>query len=177
MDVLSGILRSVHLGGGVYFRCEFDRDHPHPLVAALPSLIHIRGTDSHDFAWLQTAIHFMIKETRTAKPGAEAVVNRLAEVLFVQMVRAHIAQIAGTGPGAYRRDPSRLLVKSDPRKSSGQDAVHAPYRFGPIPGCNENIAAPTYQSVQGQRAAHVGRKVSVVALVYCRTGGNKDGAK
>ncbi len=189
MDVLSDILRSVHLGGGVYFRCEFsapwgmdikptpvaefhiivrgncwlrmpgrstpiplqggdlvafphgdahtlvdapegvalpaeeilqgqnldhygpvtyggrglpatvlcgyfqfDHDHPHPLVAALPPLIHIRSADSYDFAWLQTALNFMIHETRTAKPGAEAVVNRLAEVLFVQMVRAYIAQ-------------------------------------------------------------------------------------
>lgn len=189
MDVLSDILRSVHLGGGVYFRCEFsapwgmdikptevaefhivvrgncwlrmpdrsapialhggdlvafprghahslvdapdgatrpaeeiiegqnlddygpvthggsglpasvlcgyfklDREHPHPLVAALPSLIHIRGTDSHEFAWLQTAMNFMIHETREARPGTEAVVNRLAEVLFVQMVRAYIAQ-------------------------------------------------------------------------------------
>lgn len=195
MDVLSDILRSVHLGGGVYFRCEFsspwgmeikptavaefhiivrgscwlrmpglsapiplhggdlvafphgdphglvdspegaarpaeeivqgqsldhygpvtyggnglpatvlcgyfelDRDRPHPLVAALPSLIHIRGTDSDDFAWLQTTIQFMIQETRTARPGADAVVNRLAEVLLVQMVRAYIAQ-AGTPPG------------------------------------------------------------------------------
>ena len=83
----SGLPATVLCG---YF--QFDRDHPHPLVAALPSLIHIRGTDSHDFAWLQTAINFMIHETRTAKPGSEAVVNRLAEVLFVQMVRAYIAQ-------------------------------------------------------------------------------------
>lgn len=84
-------------GGGLpasilcgYFR--FDRDSPHPLVAALPSLIHIRGTDSHDFAWLQTALNFMIHETRAARPGAEAVVDRLAEVLFIQMVRAYIEQ-------------------------------------------------------------------------------------
>lgn len=47
----------VTYGGGLpatvlcaYF--QFDRDHAHPLVAALPSLIHIRGTDSHEFAWL-----------------------------------------------------------------------------------------------------------------------------
>ncbi len=73
-----------------YFR--FDRDNLHPLGAALPPLIHIRGTDSHDFAWLQTAINFMIHETKTARPGAEAVVSRLAEVLFVQMMRAHILQ-------------------------------------------------------------------------------------
>ncbi len=71
---------------------QFDRDHPHPLVAALPALIHIRGTDSHDFAWLQTALNFMIHETRAARPGAEAVVNRLVEVLFVQLVRAYIEQ-------------------------------------------------------------------------------------
>ncbi|MBI2296107.1 MAG: helix-turn-helix transcriptional regulator, partial [Betaproteobacteria bacterium] len=55
-------------------------------------LIHIRGTDSYDFAWLQTALNFMIHETKAARPGAEAVVNRLAEVLFIQMVRAYLEQ-------------------------------------------------------------------------------------
>lgn len=71
---------------------QFDRDRPHPLVAALPPLIHIRGTEGYNFAWLQTALNFMIHETKAARPGAEAVVNRLAEVLFVQMVRAYIEQ-------------------------------------------------------------------------------------
>ena len=71
---------------------EFDRDSLHPLVAALPPFIHLRGTDSAEFVWLQTALNFMIHETRAAKPGAEAVVNRLAGVLFVQMVRAYIEQ-------------------------------------------------------------------------------------
>jgi AraC-like DNA-binding protein len=71
---------------------EFDRNNPHPLVRALPPLIHIRGADGMDFAWLQTAINFMIHETKNAKPGSEAVVSRLAEVLFVQMMRAHITQ-------------------------------------------------------------------------------------
>ena len=87
----------IHGGGGLpvsilcgYF--EFDRDSLHPLVAALPPLIHLRGTDSSEFAWLQTALNFMIHETRTARPGAEAVVNRLAGVLFVQMVRAYLEQ-------------------------------------------------------------------------------------
>jgi AraC-like DNA-binding protein len=90
-------------GGGLpaavlcgYFK--FDREHPHPLIAALPSLIHIRGTDSYDFAWLQTALNFMVHETQTARPGAEAVVNRLTEVLFVQMMRAYTEQTE-TPPG------------------------------------------------------------------------------
>jgi AraC-like DNA-binding protein len=86
-----------HGGGGLpasilcgYF--EFDRDSLHPLVAALPPFIHLRGTDSSEFAWLQTALNFMIHETKAARPGAEAVVNRLAGVLFVQMVRTYIEQ-------------------------------------------------------------------------------------
>ena len=86
-----------HGGGGSpasilcgYF--EFDRNSLHPLVAALPPFIHLRGTGISEFAWLQTALNFMIHETLAAKPGAEAVVGRLAAVLFVQMVRAYIEQ-------------------------------------------------------------------------------------
>lgn len=73
-----------------YFR--YDRENRHPLLAALPPLIHIRQADSYEFTWLQTALNFMIHETRTARPGAEVVVDRLVEVLFIQMVRAYIEQ-------------------------------------------------------------------------------------
>jgi AraC-like DNA-binding protein len=86
-----------HGGGGVpmsmlcgYF--EFDRNSAHPLVAALPPFIHLRGTGLSEFSWLQTALNFMIHETMAAKPGSEAVVGRLAGVLFVQMVRAYLEQ-------------------------------------------------------------------------------------
>lgn len=86
-----------HGGGGApasilcgYF--EFDRNSQHPLVASLPPFILLRGTGISEFAWLQTALNFMIHETLAAKPGAEAVVSRLAGVLFVQMVRAYIEQ-------------------------------------------------------------------------------------
>ena len=86
-----------HGGGGLpatilcgYF--EFDRDALHPLVAALPPFIHLRGTETSAIAWLQTSLRFMIHETLAAKPGADAVVKRLAGVLFVQMVRAYIEQ-------------------------------------------------------------------------------------
>lgn len=85
----------VHGGGGLpadmlcgYF--DFDRAPHHPLIEALPPLIHIRGTDAHDFVWLQAATNFIAHETRKAHPGAEAVVNRLVEVLFIQVLRAYI---------------------------------------------------------------------------------------
>ncbi len=79
---------------------ELDRDRPHPIVAGLPALVHIRNTDREDLAWLQTALNFMIHETRAAKPGAELVVNRLVEVLFIQVIRAYLQQ-AEAPPGIW----------------------------------------------------------------------------
>lgn len=77
---------------------EFDRAARHPLLAALPPLIHIRGADAGDFAWLQAAVGFIAHETRESRPGADAVVNRLVEVLFIQVLRAYIEQ-AEVPPG------------------------------------------------------------------------------
>jgi AraC-like DNA-binding protein len=108
-------------GGGLpasilcgYF--EFDRDALHPLVDALPPFIHLRGTDTSEVAWLQTALNFMIHETKAARPGAEAVVNRLAGVLFVQMVRAYIEQ--------SKSPPAMLAAIADKRVGAALELMH-----------------------------------------------------
>lgn len=77
---------------------EFDRSVRSPLLDALPALIHIHGADAAEISWLQTTINFICYETRAVRPGMEAVVNRLVEVLFAQIMRAYIAQTA-TPPG------------------------------------------------------------------------------
>jgi AraC-like DNA-binding protein len=97
-----------------YFR--FDRDPPHPLLDALPELIHIQGADSHDLAWLQSSLNFMIQETRTAKPGAEAVVDRLAAVLFIQVLRAYIER--SDSP------PGMLAAFADRRIGAALELMH-----------------------------------------------------
>lgn len=71
---------------------ELDRESPHPLIATLPGFMHLRGIDCAEFVWLQSVLNFMTYETEGARPGAETIVNRLAGVLFVQLVRAYAAQ-------------------------------------------------------------------------------------
>lgn len=71
---------------------EFDRDEKSPLLQALPAFIHIKGTDATEFSWLQTTINFISHEIRNTQLGTAAVVNRLVEVLFTQIIRAYIAQ-------------------------------------------------------------------------------------
>ena len=142
-----------HGGGGLpasilcgYF--EFDRDSLHPLVAALPSFIHLRGTGISEFAWLQTALNFMIHETMAAKPGAEAVVSRLAGVLFVQMVRAYIEQshsppamlaaIADKQIGAalalMHKDPAQAWTLDTLARSAGMSRSALAARFHQLVG-------------------------------------------
>lgn len=68
---------------------EFDRSNMHPLLSALPSVIHLRSGELPHAAWLQTTMQFMQQETLAARPGAVAVVNRLVGVLFIHMVRRY----------------------------------------------------------------------------------------
>ena len=75
---------------------SFDRSACHPLVSALPSLVHLSGGDLPQAAWLQTTLQFMQHETQIGRPGAEAVVNRLVGVLFIYMMRRHYELHAGT---------------------------------------------------------------------------------
>lgn len=77
---------------------EFERKAGSPLMDALPPFIHLQGTDATEFSWLQTTINFISHEIRNARPGTAAVVNRLVEVLFTQIMRAYIEQ-AETPPG------------------------------------------------------------------------------
>ena len=84
-------------GGGLptqllcgYF--TFDRSNLHPLLSALPAVIHLRAGELPQASWLQTTLQFMQHETQSGRPGAEAVVNRLVGVLFIQMVRRHFEQ-------------------------------------------------------------------------------------
>ncbi|MGQ0526174.1 MAG: helix-turn-helix domain-containing protein [Betaproteobacteria bacterium] len=142
-----------HGGGGSpasilcgYF--EFDRNSLHPLVAALPPFIHFRGTGISEFAWLHTALNFMIHETLAAKPGAEAVVGRLAAVLFVQMVRAYIEQeesppailaaIADKQIGAalalMHKDPARGWTLETLARSAGMSRSALALRFHQLVG-------------------------------------------
>ena len=71
---------------------EFDRDLDHPLMQDLPSFIHSRGVERQQLNWLEGVTSLIIAETETAYPGAATVVDRLAEVLFIQLLRAYMLE-------------------------------------------------------------------------------------
>jgi AraC-like DNA-binding protein len=88
----------------------FHFEHPgdHPLLQCLPKIIHIpgeRGRMAHGFADI---VSFIARESASPQQGAEVMLRRLTEMLFIQVVRVWIDQQAEASGGwlAALHDPS-----------------------------------------------------------------------
>ncbi len=77
-----------------------------PLLAALPRLIHVRASESDDGVLGQFA-RLALAESSARRSGSECVLARLSELMFVELVRRHVATLPEehTGWLAGLRDP------------------------------------------------------------------------
>jgi AraC-like DNA-binding protein len=69
---------------------SFDRASLKPITQLLPSFILIRADQARTFA-LHNTMQALASEMADQVPGSEIVATRLAEVLFIQVLRAYIA--------------------------------------------------------------------------------------
>lgn len=75
------------------FVCGFlgcDRRPFNPLLAALPRRIHIRGVSN---AWHGSLPRQVTEESRLGRPGADCVLTRLAELMFIEVLRRYLAEL------------------------------------------------------------------------------------
>lgn len=59
----------------------------HPLLANLPKLIHIQSRSNGSAFWMHSTLRQIEMETRVMHPGAQTLIARLSDVLFMQVVR------------------------------------------------------------------------------------------
>jgi len=72
------------------FLCGFlgcDRRPFNPLLAALPRRMHMRGMSN---AWLGNFVRQVTEESRLGRSGAEGVLTRLAELMFIEVLRRYL---------------------------------------------------------------------------------------
>jgi AraC-like DNA-binding protein len=86
LELGSGGARAVLVCGSIVL----DDGAHHPLLPVLPKVIALRARDGHAAAWLAPTLSFLAAEAGTELPGARTVVSRLADILFIQVVRAHL---------------------------------------------------------------------------------------
>jgi AraC-like DNA-binding protein len=84
-----------HGGGGegsilICGAVRFDHPTARNLVGILPAAIHLETAGSGELDWMQSTLRLMAAEAKALRPGGEAVITRLADVLVVQAIRAWI---------------------------------------------------------------------------------------
>jgi AraC-like DNA-binding protein len=75
-------------------------DHPaaHRIVPLLPGVIHVEPTSGAHAEWMQSTLRLVAAEAAGVRPGGEAVLTRLSDVLVIQTLRSWI----DTDPAARR---------------------------------------------------------------------------
>jgi AraC-like DNA-binding protein len=117
-----------HGGGGapttlICGAVRFDHPAAGSLVASLPEIIHVGGGGAADSEWLQSALRLMAVEARELRPGGEAVITRLGDILVIQAIRSWIATdpAARTGWLGALQDPqigrAIAMIHRDPARA------------------------------------------------------------
>lgn len=72
---------------------EFEEGSVHPVLHALPDVIHIPNTQTMNASWLDSVMRFVSAEVSAGRAGSDAIVHRLTEILFIQVVRAFVDEV------------------------------------------------------------------------------------
>ena len=85
----------------------FDADGPHPFLESLPELIHLPAESLSSGGPLDATVRLLCWEVEARDPGAQAVVDRLVDVLLIYVLREWLGRQEEGCPGWFGglRDP------------------------------------------------------------------------
>ena len=70
-----------------------------PLLAALPRVVHVPGRVLGPDAWVTTFLRAAVAESNLKRPGGEAVLERMSEMLFVEVLRRYVDSLPAEQTG------------------------------------------------------------------------------
>lgn len=96
---------------------RFEDRHNNPLLSVLPRVVLVQGEHGRAVRWLETTLQFIACEAASDRPGAATVMNRLADILFIQLVRAYLA-------GSSESERGWLRALSEPQVGTALGLIH-----------------------------------------------------
>lgn len=115
----------ISLGGGGLrtsmvagcFTYEFNANHP--FIAALPPVMHLTADDIESEPWLNSTFQFLVHEASQPRQGSGLVIARLTDLLFMQIMRAHMQRIKDCP-----RSQGWLKAMADPQIGQAISLMH-----------------------------------------------------
>jgi AraC-like DNA-binding protein len=80
---------------------QFENGANNPVLAVLPPFLHVKGSESGGLPWLRLTVEHILAELDSGAGGATEVVTRLADILFIQAVRAYFHENADTAQSGW----------------------------------------------------------------------------
>lgn len=147
----SGVIASGGEGPSTSLVCgyfEFDTPLANPILSALPDVVHIRGEEAGNAGWIDLLMRFIASETENAEPGSDVLVDRLADVLFIQVVRTTMRdQAASTGLLATLSD--RKISRAMQSLHEAPEAIWTVEKLAETAGMSRAAFAKRFQELMG----------------------------
>jgi AraC family transcriptional regulator, activator of mtrCDE len=95
---------------------SFAQGADHPLLRAVPDALHISAADRASLPMLDDVLRLVVRRMFADEPGVNASVSRLSEILYIEVLRAGVAQAP---------DMARLMsAVSDPQIGKALALIH-----------------------------------------------------
>jgi AraC-like DNA-binding protein len=119
------------------------------LLAGLPPVLRVNVRDSSAGQWLEASVRYALAEARSPRPGGEGVLAKLAEVLFIEVLRLYMHQqaagrsgwlagvgdrIVGAALAALHKRPAHGWTLEELAKSAGTSRSVLAERFQHLVG-------------------------------------------
>lgn len=100
----------------VYLRC--DELLFSPLLASLPAALIVRPSGEAAAHWIEATVRYIVAEAQNGQPGGADMIARLTELLFIEILRMHMARLG-------EHDTGWLAALGDPHVGRALQAFHS----------------------------------------------------
>jgi AraC-like DNA-binding protein len=119
------------------------------LLAGLPPVVRVNVRGSNAGAWLESSVRYALAEARSPRPGGAGVLAKLAEVLFIEVLRLYMHEqgegrtgwlagvsdrIVGAALSALHKYPAQAWTLEDLAREAGSSRSVLAERFQHLVG-------------------------------------------
>jgi AraC-like DNA-binding protein len=176
-DVLTRRPRRLNHGGGGattrlvcgYLAC--DARLAQLLLAGLPPLVRVNVRGSNAGTWLEASVRYALAEARSPRPGGAGVLAKLAEVLFIEVLRLYMNEQGAGRTGWLAGVGDRIVGAALNALHKRPAQAWTLDELARVAGTSRSVLAERFQQLVGSSPMHylTQWRMLLAASLLCRS--------